>query len=91
MAGDEDVTVGDGDGAVGEGGGVGLSAERAARPFVTLTASALRDSDFETVLFGRADANGGTPGASPKNESSMSLAVIPGARWPRMRIAPALR
>ncbi|NDD74650.1 MAG: sigma-54-dependent Fis family transcriptional regulator [Gammaproteobacteria bacterium] len=35
---------------------------RAARPFVTLTASALRDSDFETVLFGRADANGGSPG-----------------------------
>jgi DNA-binding NtrC family response regulator len=35
---------------------------RAARPFVTLIASSLRDSDFEIVLFGRADANGGTPG-----------------------------
>ena len=35
--------------------------------------------------------NSGTPGASPKNASSMSLAVMFGARWPSIRSALALR
>ena len=35
--------------------------------------------------------NSGTPGASPKNESSMSEYVMPGARWPRRRRADAFR
>ena len=35
---------------------------RAARPFVTVVASALRDVDCEAMLFGRAEAEGGAPG-----------------------------
>ncbi|MEY3464747.1 MAG: hypothetical protein RL603_345 [Pseudomonadota bacterium] len=35
---------------------------RAARPFVTVVASALRDGDAEATLFGRAEAEGGAAG-----------------------------